>query len=129
MSAQPTLPDVLPDQDWLAQVRADAGRWWATFDPAPDLAPPLAWGETDGGWRVWHRASGVAVFGAWPTEDAAKLWLWLALSLHAWQFCPDPARIDPERRAELAAAEARLRAALGTPAAAAAAGNPLGAAS
>lgn len=113
MSAQPTLPDVLADQDWLAQVRADAGRWWATFDPSPGLAPALTWTATPRGWLVSHRASGEAVGGTWPNFDAVRLWFWLALSLHTWQLCPDPARLDAERRGEIAAAEARLRAALG----------------
>lgn len=113
MSTQPMLPDVLPDAAWLARVRRDAGRWWATYDPSPTAAPGLTWGATPHGWLVSHRASGRPVGGTWPNHDAVRLWFWVALGLHTWGLIQDPARIDPERWADIAAAEARLRAALG----------------
>ena len=73
------------DAEWLDQVRADAGRWWATYDAR--LGFPLV---LDGahGWRVRTRDGAVVAGqiggGQWPDEQTARLWLWLALGAADW---------------------------------------------
>jgi len=109
---QPTLPATdAPDAEWLAQVRQDAGRWWSTWEP--DLGTALSiTGTPFTGWQVWHDG-GERIGGEWPSRDAARLWLWLALRDVDWHLLASPDRLSPERRADLAALERRLRTALG----------------
>src|SRR6185437_12191653 len=110
---QPTLPATdAPDAEWLAQVREDAGRWWSTWEP--ELPHALCAGRDNAGdWRVWHQASGVCLFRAWPDERSARLWLWVVLGAANWHTGITPDRLTAERRADLAALERRLRTALG----------------
>ena len=110
---QPTLPATdAPDAEWLAQVREDAGRWWSTGDGG-DGAPLVLASDPWGGWYVRHLHSAAEEVGAWPTEHAAHLWLWLALRDVDWHLVADPDRLSPERQADIGALARRLRAALG----------------
>jgi hypothetical protein len=110
---QPSLPLAdAPDAAWLAQLREDAGRWWSTGDGG-EGAPLVLTTDPWGGWYVRHLPSADILGGAWRTEQAARLWLWLALRDVDWHLIADPARLDAERLADLAALERRLRAALG----------------
>src|SRR5690242_959999 len=100
-----------PDADWLAQVRRDAGRWWSTGDGG-EGCPLTVNGARIPVWQVWH-AGAHRIGGVWLREADARLWLWVALGLVNWSTLASPARLSAEQLAELAAAEARLRAALG----------------
>jgi hypothetical protein len=110
------------DAAWLAQLRADAGRWWASTEreKVADTCPLCIWRNrvvAGDGWRVsWyvhHYASMETVGRPWPTEDAARLWLWLALGIVPWHLVPDVATARQEWGSELDRMEARLRAAVG----------------
>jgi hypothetical protein len=63
--------------------------------------------------RVVHRQSGDEVGGDWPSREATKLWLWLALGIVPWHLVPDVATARQEWGSELDRMEARLRAAVG----------------
>ena len=121
MTLQPSLFAAVPtpaaapdDAAWLAQVRADAGRWWASTDrqriahTAPLLIGLPSWGH----WTI--KTHGMEqVGGTWVSRDHARLWLWMALGLCAWHLVPDVATARAAWGDALDAAEARLRRVLG----------------
>lgn len=98
-----------PDAAWFAQAREDAGRWWGgrrivMGERGNGLLEycALVYGHTGpDGWRVLHANTGDEVGGAWPTADAARCWLWLALGIAQWQLVPDVATARREWGAEL----------------------------
>jgi hypothetical protein len=103
------------DVAWLAQVRTDAGCWWASTDrDRTEGTCPLWLGNADAGyWLVFRRGDLRAVGGRWPDRAAARLWLWLALGIVSWQLVPDVATARRQHfGAELDAAEERFRRAL-----------------
>jgi len=125
-AAVPTAADAPDDAAWLAQVRADAGRWWSSTDRdrsindcplytillLPATVPHDIVTATHP-WQVRHRMSDTPVGGNWRLRHDARLWLWLALGLCSWHLVPDVATARATWGDALDAAEARLRRALG----------------
>jgi hypothetical protein len=91
------------DAAWLAQVRADAGRWWASTEreKVADTCPLLIASPAYLSYAVWMRAvfrRDGRIGRNWSDVAHARLWLWLALGIVPWHLVPDVATARWEAR-------------------------------